>query len=264
MTAIQKVKFSKKVGRIRATDVDYLWMPEEPYAGYPVVLLHGAGTLTRDSFASAAFWGTATLAPILASHGIPVLAGWMAGDSMANDLHMTTVEACKTFWGTQAGVNSAKMHLMGISMGAGVGVRYTSLNPAKVASLLGLIPFSNPQAVYVADRGSFRATIAAAWGVTYPAALPSQADFIGVHAPAIAAANVPRRILYSSADVLVLPSEAQALAAGMGITPEVVDATYGHAEQTTYQASQLGVAGGGSTWQDYENWIRNVDGLAGT
>jgi len=248
---IARTGITKKVGRIRPGEVDYLWLPDEPYDGYPVVLLHGAGTLARDSFNSGAFYATSMLAGALYERNIPVMAGWMGNDTMGNDTGVNAVESARTYLDSLAFIDASKIHSFGISMGAFVGGRHASLNPTRAASFMGLMPFSDPAAVYNTNRAGFRATIGTAWGVTYPTPLPAQANFIGLHAPAMAAANIPRRLMYSTADTTVLPAEVTALAAAMGIVAEVVDAVNNHDEKTIWSAMQLGAGG----WDDYADWV---------
>lgn len=248
-----RYSFSAKVGRIRAAEIDYLWLPDEPYSGYPVIYLHGAGTLTKDASTSAAFWATASLTGTLAFQDIPVMAGWMGGDTMANDLAMTCIENTRLYLDALPGIDASKVHLAGTSMGGGMAIRYAGLNPTKVASVYGMIPYSNPQGVYAEDRGGFRATSAAAWGVTYPTPLPAQADFVNTHAPVIKAANIPVRLLYSTTDVLATPSDVTTLATALNITAEPVDTANGHTEQSIWNFGNMGAG----AWTDYIAWIKS-------
>jgi len=253
-----RVDATAKTGRIRVGEVDYLNMPAEPYDGYPVVLLHGAGSTARDAFASASFYAHATLPGILYHHNIPSISGWMGGDNMGNDLGMTCVESARTVLDAFPGVDASRVHLVGVSMGNELAMRYASLNPTKVASIMSVMPLSDINAVYQANRAGFRATIAAAWGVTYPAALPSQSDLVNTHAPVLVANGTPVRLLYSTADTTVLPAEVTTLAAALGIAPEIVDAVNNHDELTMQSAMNIAenpTHPGGPFWGHYVHYL---------
>lgn len=241
-----------KTGRVHAAEVDYLWSPAEPYDGYPVIMLHGAGTTARDAFASASFYAHATLPGILAHHNIPCISGWLGGDTMGNDTGMTRITEATAVLEALPNVDASKVHLVGVSMGNELAMRYAGLNPTKVASIMSVMPLSDIDAVYQANRGGFRATIGTAWGVTYPAALPAQSNLIATHAAAIVAAGIPVRLLYSTADTLVLPAEVVALATALGIAPEIVDAVNNHDELTMQSAMNRPA---GPFWQYYIDWI---------
>lgn len=244
-------KLYQGVNNIRTGEGDYLWIPEVINPSHsPVVLLHGAGA--PDPFNYSANWATGTLPAVLASHGIPCVAGWMGGDSFANDIAMSAIDSSIAYLKDRIpGITSSKVHLWGASMGNGLSLRYAGLNPHKVASIFGIIPLSDMLVVYETNRGSFRNSIGTAWGVTYPTPLPAQADLMGLHAPVIKANSIPCRFHYSTIDTLIPPSEVIALAAATGGVAEAVDFSSGHTE-TTIGSS---MAKGGGFWGEYLNWI---------
>lgn len=251
-----RVFLSNQVGRVKATEPDNLWTPD-PLDGdkYPVILVHGAGATALNAFTRAASFAESYLGPMVGYSGRKAVAGWFGSslttDPFANSTHMDCIEDAITLTG------AAKAHIWGASMGGGAAVRFASLNPTLVASIMCVIPMSDMQAMYAANRGGLRANMGTAWGVTYPTPLPTpDTDLIGTHAPAVAAAGIPRRLQYSTADVLVLPAEATALAAGLGITGEVIDTTSGHTETTIEKAMNLDLS---YPWADYIDWIDGLD-----
>lgn len=248
---MNRYKVTTRAGRIQAGELDYLFEPSEPDPGKkPVILLHGSGAGNYAAFVKGSNWASCVIGPMAAWGGRKVIAGWMGSQSFANDTLMARIDTAMTVLGV------TEAHILGVSMGGGGAVRYASLNPSKTASIMCLIPLADIDAVYQANRLGLRADIGTAWGVTYPTPLPSQADLIGVHAPAIAANGTPRRVLYSTVDTSTLPAEVEALAAGMGITPEAVDATYGHTEGTIGEAMTLDPA---APWKDYTDWLDGLD-----
>jgi pimeloyl-ACP methyl ester carboxylesterase len=241
---------STRVGRIFAGELDYHFRPDEPLDKIPVVLLHGSGSANYANYVKGSSWATCVLGPRLAMEGRYAIAGTMAGQSFANDAVMSRIDAAMAYLGVD------EAHLFGISMGGAVAVRYGSLNPAKTASIMGVAPLADIDQVYQDNRLGLRADIGTAWGVTHPAALPAQADLIGLHAPELADNDTPRRILYSTADTSTLPAEVEAMATAMDITPEIVDTSIGHFEGTTAKAMDLDPA---APWQDYIDWLDSVE-----
>lgn len=250
------VFLSNQTGRVKSAEPDNLWTPEtvDP-TKYSAVLLHGAGASALNAFTRAASFAESYLGWMVGYSGRKAVAGWFGSslttDPFGNTVHMDCIEDAITLGG------SAKAHLAGFSMGGGAAVRFAALNPSLVASLMLVMPMSDMQAMYDANRGGLRASMGAAWGVTYPTPLPTpDTDLIGTHAPAVASAGIPTRLLYSTADTLVLPAEATALASALGVTPEIIDTTSGHTETTIEKAMNLDTD---APWKDYIDWIDSLD-----
>lgn len=243
-----------RVGRVQAAEIDWLWEPEtvDPNKK-PVVLLHGSGSGNYGAFANGAFYASAQVAPMLAYSGRKVISGWFGSQTFANDTLMARIDSALTVLGV------TEAHIFGVSMGGGGAVRYASLNPTKAASIMGIIPMADIDAIYQADRGGLRANIGTAWGVTYPTPLPASSNLAVAHGPVVASNGIPRRLLYSTADTLVLPAEVTTLAASMGITAEIIDTTLGHVEGTIAKAKDLDLT---APWKDYVDWIDGLDAVA--
>lgn len=219
------------IGNIQAGETDYLWLPGEKRGAnkYGVVLLHGAGA--PNNFMDATRLGSLTLPAWLAMAGIPVVAGQMGGDTFANDTAMTRINSAITYLSANAGVPSTKVILIGASMGGALALRYASLNPSKVAAIVGIIPLTNINTIYQSNAGGLRAAIGTAWGVTYPTALPA-----GANLPVLASALngvVPSRLYYSDADALIPYADVLAMASIAGSEAIEYDPTNsGHTETT--------------------------------
>lgn len=215
-----------ETGRVRAGEVDYLWAPRTPRTGTcGVVLCHGATSpaqymnlLTQSN--------SVKLAAALASAGIPCIAGEFSGDSWGNDAAMTDVTNA---WGVlQAAypdMRTDKVALLGASMGAAVIARWSQLNPTQTAAVVGIIPLWDLVAFYQGDVGGLQSSVAAAWGVTAPAALPAGAD---IAANASLAAGIPHLAGYSTTDALIDPDWVTAYTAAVGGTAQVTNPNSGH------------------------------------
>jgi pimeloyl-ACP methyl ester carboxylesterase len=144
---------------------------------YPVILLHGASGTTGAEAYGVPFPSVHQLAVALANQGVPVVAGYMGGNTFANDTISGSaasayVNAALTYVSAATGCSSAKAHVIGFSMGAGIGIRWASLNPTKAASVTGMIPnvsishlyTDNPN--YLPAFDSFTQVIGTAWGTT--------------------------------------------------------------------------------------------------
>lgn len=217
-----------KVGRIQATETDQVWIPTARRGSdkYGVVLLHGA--TAPNQFADHTRWGSARIPARLAEAGIPCIAGQMGGDTYANDTALARVDAAITQLATLADIPSSKVHLIGVSMGAAVGVRYAATNPTKVASFTGIIPLSSIINTYTNNVAGLRAAIGTAWGVTYPTELPVGADLVTL-AATVSAAEIPSRLYYSDPDTSVPVADVTALGTALGATI-VAGTALGHTE----------------------------------
>jgi dienelactone hydrolase len=194
-------------------DADYLFLPRKIRGSskYGVLLLHGAGA--PDQFIHPARPGSAEIPMRLAAVGIPCLAGTMSGDGFANPETVGDVGTAITYLSSAAGVPSTKVHIVGISMGGALGMKYAQTNPSKVASFTGIIPLCDINDIYVNNKGGLQAAIGTAWGVTYPTALPAGAN---LYTNAASMASVPSRLYYSDADALITPSSVTTMGTAMG------------------------------------------------
>lgn len=219
-----------RLSRIQSGESDSIWYPAKPWTGCPVVLLHGAGE-NAEFLHSTTQMASVKLAAYLAKSGIPCIAGDMGGAyTFANDTNMTRITSAV------AAVRSAfpscrqdKVVLLGVSMGGGAAARWAQQNPTQVAGSIGLIPAYDLDDVYQNNRAGLRALIGTAWGVTYPTALPSGANYKN---NASLVASIPHLIGYSSVDTLILPSTVTAYTAGLTNKTQIItDTTFGHSDQ---------------------------------
>lgn len=250
-------KMTMETSRIRASEPDWRVLPKVLSNEYPVICCHPTGAGSWMSWVSPNTYAQAALPPQLAiKAGVASMGGWMGGDTFGNDLGVSCVEQTRLHLASIPGINASKVHLIGVSQGAALAIRYAGLNPSKVASFTGVIPLADTQAVYAADRLGLRASIASAWGVTSPAPLPATAQPI-THAPALVAAGIPSRLYGSPSDQAILPTEVAALANALNIPVISVDGTTipGHSEQSVLDAATRNSY---DMWTEWISWIQSV------
>lgn len=241
---------------VAATENDYLFLPKagQPVRSTGVILLHGAGS--PDQYADHAKWGSHSLGPALADAGYACVAGHMANDAMGNDTAMARVTAYGDWMETQAPVVPNKYILVGTSMGGYTALRWAINNTAKTKALALILPLADIVGAYTANIGGLQASIAAAWGVVAPAALPAGAD-ITASAAAIKTANIPGRLYYEDSDTITLPATQLAMAATIGASSVLIDpADLGHTENTVWEASKIGGVAG--AWTDLITFLRSA------
>jgi pimeloyl-ACP methyl ester carboxylesterase len=227
-------------GNVRANEYDTVWKPnrQRPSGKYGVVLIHGSGESTE--FVDPSKQYSNQLPAWLAWSGIPCVAAEMSGQSWATDPSQVDVDSAITWLNAVCGTPTTKVHLVCVSMGGAVGLRYAENNPTKVASYTGILPLLNLNSAYTTNYGGLRSAIGTAWGVTYPTALPAGAA-IDTGAAALNGV-VPSRVYYSSSDATIDPTVTQAVATSMGATTTNLG-TNGHSEASIGDAIARG--GGG-------------------
>lgn len=153
-----------------AGEFTHTFYPAPARTGYPVIFLHGAGL--NDMIVANAGWPAgALLGRALRRAGIATAQILAGGTSMANDTAMSRITTARATLATRTGCSSAKAHLVGISMGAAVALRYAALNPTKVASINALVPATNLLNLQQRNPGStlnaagFAGLVATAWGL---------------------------------------------------------------------------------------------------
>lgn len=244
-----------RLGRIRGGEYDHTWIPDELLAGaFGVVLTHGSGAPLQYTGGGAAFHHPSVQLPhLLGQAGFASVAGTMSGQSWANNPSQTDVEAARVLLGT-LGAPNAKVHLFGVSMGFAVAARWAAANPAKVASLCGVIPLTDLVGFYTGlPAGADKNEIATAWGVVAPAALPAGSD-IQAMAATIAANAIPTRLYYSSADTIVDPADTVAFGAACGAQVVLNVGANGHSIASEADVRDLDAG----DWSTYIEWITGL------
>lgn len=206
-----------------------VWIPRTYRGGYGVILTHGAGAPFEftDLTAQAA---SVRLAAAIASAGIPCIAGpfQVAGvNSWGNDVAMAQMTDSRNELPNHVpGLNTDKILLLGVSMGGGAVARYSILNPTEVAGVVGIIPAFDY--VYEWENiASIRASMGAAWGVTYPTPLPVGADNVS---NAAAAAGIPLLAGYGTADTTVPPTGVLNYVDAVGGDAQIISTTLNHSD----------------------------------
>ncbi len=226
-----------KVGNIRSGETDSVWLPNPLHASARgAVLLHGSSA--PANYTDLLHYGANMLAGLIALDGIPCVAGAMSGQSFGNDASMTDIDNAVDYLADESPIDPSKVHLVGCSMGAFVGLRYAIENPQKVASFTGLIPLCDLIAAYNNNTLGLRAQIGTAWGVTYPTALPAAAN-ISSSAAALAA-TVPCQFYYAQDDAVVPAASVSTMVATTGGQGYNLGNSGGHNEPSLIAAMNLG------------------------
>jgi predicted alpha/beta hydrolase family esterase len=103
-----------------------------------------------------------------------------------------------------SGYTGTKVHIVAESMGHAVACRWAAANPTKVFTITGIIPVTGIQWCRDNNAG-LRTQIDAAWGVTYPAALPAGADPFTDSTQTSVLATIPWQGYASSDDTAAAP-----------------------------------------------------------
>lgn len=240
-----------RVGNVVAGELDTVVRPTPRRAAdkYPVILLHGSNTpyqyiQSQQSLRLPGYLGWA---------GIPSISAIMHGQTYANDTSMSDIGVAKGFIETELELTGNKVHLIGISMGAALAVRYASLNPTLVASVTGIIPLSSIINYYTGlPAGATKNEIATAWGVVAPADLPAGADIVTLGTAMDGV--VPSRLYYASDDPLIPTADVIALGNAIGAEAVVDMGTGGHTETSVGKAFAYG---GGAAGEIIEFLLAN-------
>lgn len=159
---------------------DQLFIPETIRGSnkYGVILLHGASTasLTAYDWLGTGWPALCKMAAALAREGIPAIAAGMDGNHYAKPIVTQNdasgyINKALAYLAAQTGCSASKAHVFGASMGGGTGVAWAARNPAKAASVSGIIPMSSLIKLYNQYSGlpvvnGFQSGIATAWAVT--------------------------------------------------------------------------------------------------
>lgn len=240
----------QKTGTIQAGEAFYLFEPIQPPQAdrYGVMLLHGAGS--NDQYAGHTRWGSAGIGPSITRAGFVCVAGAMANDGMGNNTVMSRVTAHGAWLEANKIVKPGKFHLFGTSMGGYTALRWACLNPTKVASLSLMMPLCDIVGAYTANLSGLQASIATAWGVVAPAALPTEADLLPL-ASIIKDTGIPTRFYYDDADTVTLPATIIDMAARTGGSLVEIEEDLGHTEAEIAKGELIG----GGQWKDLTDHI---------
>jgi S-formylglutathione hydrolase FrmB len=212
---------------------------QRPDGNCSVILLHGA-TAGYDNFGAASRWASAKIPAYLAMAGIPCISIEAYGDAFANNDAMSAITPAITYMNGRFSTHPTKACILGISMGGGTGIRYAGLNPSKVSALIGIIPMVDIDHLYQNNILGLRAAVGTAWGVTYPTALPADAN-LDTYGAIIDANNIPTKFWYDDVDTAILAADVVSMAALTGGTAVEIDPSdLGHTEGSINAAQTMG------------------------
>ena len=263
-------------GLAEANKYTTIFMPTKPHDNtkYFCVFSHGSGAPYGQVDVTRQY--TIRYAPLLASAGIPVIASEFADQAWANDAAQAAITNCVTYMGNNYGLPTNKYLLLGASMGGATVIRHASLNPAKVAAMVGLIPLCNINNFYPKQVSATIDEIASAWGV---AAHRTGADFACVAgsnqatsaALAFTAAdvgswivqvNLPAKTKITAVNGNTITMSANALATANGVTAVVANKLPAGAAIETLGVAMNGVVPSRLYYSDGDTTVDPADQIA--
>lgn len=188
------------VGEYQAGEGVVTCRPQTQTTKRGVIFCHGAGGSALNALHLTGIPRQAEIVRTVADEGYTVLAGDFGGaQTWGNDTSLTRVGQAVTHLTALSGVNTGKVHLIGISMGGLVALNYAKANPTLVSSVTALIPTIDLKHVYDEDVQSSAALIDTAYGGTYVDD-DQKADHNPHHWGPLEASFVPTRIWHASDD----------------------------------------------------------------
>lgn len=207
---------------------------------YGVIYCHGATADARVATGIAGS-GQPTLLQRIADIGGYNIFVADLGSSLTNwgnSEAMSRMDEAFTYVVSTLGFRSGKVHLIGASMGHVVNLRWTIADKTRVASITGIIPAYDMQAIRVnasgaASNDTLKGQIDTAYSVVYPAALPAHSnppdDIASI-------AGIPYENFYASDDVTEFVAGAAAAASALSGTSTSLGAL-GHTDTAIGSAS---------------------------
>lgn len=211
MSVLKQVGSSLAVGRSTVGQRDAFLAPRVRQARVPVIYLHGAGSTAGEAVGEL----VPSVRPILyevAASGFTVTAP-TATAQWGNATSVSRTGDNITWNRTSLGSTNDPVVLIGASHGGTGALRWISENPGTVACAVIIIPAVDMEDIRTNNPSGLRASIDAAWGVTYPTPLPAgvnpaqnTADYMGI----------PIQIWYATDDVICTPATVTAFGASVG------------------------------------------------
>lgn len=218
---------ARGVGVITAGENHLVMVPKNyvPNGTRPGILFaHGYGAVETVALDRGGWPTQAALIAEIASHW-PVLSCTYGGDQFGNDIAQARMTAAKTYLQGPLGAKAGKIGIIGISMGGGLMMAWARANPTLVSCMVGLIPLSDLNDVFVNNRtGTGTAGVNAAYGGAYDDNVQGP-----THNPtkfASQLAGIPTQIWYATDDTVVIPSTV--VPVGTAIGAEMHTLTGGH------------------------------------
>lgn len=199
------------VGRATSGQVDAYVSPLFQAPARRPVIYHASGGMNASEI-----WGPvqqlpdiATLVRAIVMEGIQVVAP-TATNQWGNATSRSRTSDART-WAATLGANTDKVVLMGASQGVPCALNWAQANPTLVAGIVGIIPAIDLEAIRASNVNSLRASIDAAWGVSYPTALPANANPMDY---ADELTSIPIQLFFSNDDGVSENVDTFALATG--------------------------------------------------
>lgn len=239
----QQVCTSRGTGQYRASEshqfiFDRMYKPTQSRRG--VIFVHGVSGVA----------GSWQAAPIqdkvlaLAAAGYPVISADLSsatysGANWANADHLSAIDAAWSYLKSALGAKTDKVLLYGSSMGATGALAWAKANLSTVLAIGCTIPCLDIDDIYQNDKGSLRAGIGTAYGVTFPTSLGDLTTHAPVSFGSTALAGLPLRLWSASNDPIASTTAVCQSWGGKGATLTVTDlGAVGH-DATTANAQQL-------------------------
>lgn len=183
--------------RVTSGQVDASALPRvRPFRDARVIYLHTAGTTGAEVAGSTSTATMRRVVAALADRGFPFAAP-TSGVLWGNATSQGRTTTAKDWLSSAYSLDTGPVALVGCSMGALSAFVYAAANPSDVACIVAILPIVDLEKVRTDNIFGHRAAIDAAWGVTYPAALPQQAD---PKQNTAALSAIPMQLWYASDD----------------------------------------------------------------
>lgn len=188
------------VGRATASVVDSYAIGENFDPRLPPVVFHGGSFSDASQVVGNDLPSFQPIVRAILDAGF-VIVGSTTQVSWGNSTAQNRTDDVLAWARTTFGASNRPAVMLGGSEGAVDALTYAYVNPAKVACVVGLIPLIDLQEAREQDIQGLRGTIDTAWGVTYPAALPSGADPMTAGHQATLA-TIPIQLWYATDDAV--------------------------------------------------------------
>lgn len=214
---------SRGVGQYRSAET-HLFVTDRMYKRTAthrgIIYCHGAGSTAIP--ADGGFGGAQILA--LAAAGYPVISCDLGGTlTWGNDTAFAAVDDAWAYLKSAFGAKTDKVGLIGVSMGALTALGWARQHLSSVFAVAASIPVLDLDDVYQGNKGSYRADIGTAHGVTYPTTIPTLSTRSPVAFGSSDLAGLPLKCWSSSNDPIATVTSLASAWAGAGSTKTVVD-----------------------------------------
>lgn len=207
------------ISRIASGEYELVTTPRGGGVGRPlVVVAHGAGGTPSTYMNPSTSPGIYRILHTLMETYATITTDFGGGHTWGNDTVLTRFDSILSWAASNLpGVTTSSVYIWGSSMGNWTALRCAADRSSQVRAVVANVPVCDINDIRNRNALGARANIDAAWGVTYPTALPSNADLL-TRAQGGALAGLPWKAFSSSGDTVCPPSTVTAMVSAIGAT----------------------------------------------